>query len=82
MLAAVDATKERDLGKRFKIEGFPTGKYRRVSIRSTFNAITDIFSSLTSRLPQFRKWSGRKKFLQGQGKVREFHFESMKSLKE
>ena len=42
MLAAVDATKERDLGKRFKIEGFPTGKYRRVSIRSSANAITDI----------------------------------------
>ena len=82
MLAAVDATKERDLGKRFKIEGFPTGKYRRVSIRSSFNAITDIFSSLTSRLPQFRKWSERKKFLQGQGKAREFHFESRKRLKE
>ncbi|CAH3172769.1 unnamed protein product [Porites evermanni] len=27
VLAAVDATKERDLGKRFKIEGFPTVKY-------------------------------------------------------
>ena len=79
MLAAVDATKERDLGKRFKIEGFPTGKYRRVSIRSSFYAITDIFSSLTSRLLQVRKWSGRKKFLQGQGKVSEFHFESRKS---
>ena len=76
MLAAVDATKERDLGKRFKIEGFPTGKYRRVSY--SFNAITDIFSSLTLRLPQVRKWSERKKFLQGQGKVREFYFESRK----
>ena len=76
MLAAVDATKERDLGKRFKIEGFPTGKYRPVSY--SFNAITDICSSLTLRLPQVRKWSERKKFLQGQGKVREFYFESRK----
>ena len=78
MLAAVDATKERDLGKRFKIEGFPTGKYRRVSIRSSFNAITDILSSLSSRLPQVRKWSGNK-ILQGQGKVRQLHFESRES---
>ena len=57
----MDATKERDLGKKFKIEGFPTGKYRLVSIRSSFNAITDIFSSLTSRLPQVRKMVREKK---------------------
>ena len=29
-------------------------------------------------LPQLRKWSGKKKFLQGQGKVRKFYFESGK----
>ena len=39
------------------------------------------FSNKCSRstwLPQVRKWSGKIKFLQGQGKVREFHFESGK----
>jgi len=29
-------------------------------------------------LPQVRKWSGKKVILQGQGKVREFYFESGK----
>ena len=37
------------------------------------------FSNKCSRstwLPEVRKWSGKIKFLQGQEKVREFHFES------
>lgn len=28
-LAAVDATKETDLGERFKVKGFPTGKKKK-----------------------------------------------------
>lgn len=31
--------------------------------------------------PEFRKWSGKNETLQGQGKVREFHFESGKGWK-
>ena len=35
-------------------------------------------SNTITCLPQVRKWSGRKQFLQGQEKVREFHFMSGK----